>query len=58
MLQSVLQSEPLPKILATQPSLHWVPVALSVGVKRLGRETDHLFLVRSYATTPPFLFMA
>jgi len=24
-----------------QPPIQWVPVALSLGVKRLGREADH-----------------
>jgi hypothetical protein len=26
----------------TQPPIQWVPGALSLGIKRLGRETDHL----------------
>jgi hypothetical protein len=25
----------------TQPSIKWVPGALSLGIKRPGRETDH-----------------
>jgi hypothetical protein len=27
----------------TQPPIQWVPGALSLGVKRPGREADHLF---------------
>jgi hypothetical protein len=26
----------------TQPPIQWVPGALSLGVKRMGREADHL----------------
>jgi hypothetical protein len=44
----------------TQPSIQWVPGALSLGVKRPGREADHyLHLVPrvknkwSYNSTPP-----
>jgi hypothetical protein len=25
----------------TQPPIHWLPAALSLGVKRSGREADH-----------------
>jgi hypothetical protein len=30
-----------PALVLTQPPIQWVPGALSVGVKRPGRETDH-----------------
>jgi hypothetical protein len=34
-----------------QPPIQWVPGALSLGVKRLGREAD-------YTSTPQYAFMA
>jgi hypothetical protein len=40
----------------TQPPIQWVPGALSLGVKRRGRETDHLHLVprkRMRGAIPP-----
>jgi hypothetical protein len=44
----------------TQPPIQWVPEALSLGVKRPGRETDHSPLSSaevknawSYTSTPP-----
>jgi hypothetical protein len=30
-----------PALVPTQPSVQWVPGALSLGVKQLGREADH-----------------
>jgi hypothetical protein len=42
---------------ATQPPIEWVPGALSLGVKRLGREVNHSHLVprsRMHGTIPPF----
>jgi hypothetical protein len=30
-----------PALRSTHPPLHWVPGALSLGLKRLGREADH-----------------
>jgi hypothetical protein len=44
----------------TQPPIQWVPGALSLGVKRQGREADHsppfsaeVNNARSYISTPP-----
>jgi hypothetical protein len=44
----------------TQPPILWVPGALSLGVKQLGREADHSLLSSaevndawSYTSTPP-----
>jgi hypothetical protein len=31
----------IPALGSTQPPIQWVPVALSSGVKRSGREADH-----------------
>jgi hypothetical protein len=49
----------------TQPPLQWIPGALSLGVKRPGREADHSppssFEVNdawSYTSTPQYVFMA
>jgi hypothetical protein len=49
----------------TQPPIQWVPGALSLGVKRQGREADHSpptsVEVRKmwfYTSTPPYAFMA
>jgi hypothetical protein len=47
-----------------QPSIQWVPGALSLGVKRPGREADHSppssaeVNVWSYTSTPLYAFMA
>jgi hypothetical protein len=48
----------------TQPPIQWVPGTLSLGVKRLGREADHLrpssVEVKnawSYTSTPQYAFM-
>jgi hypothetical protein len=47
----------------TQPPIQWVPRALSLGVKRPGREADHLppssVEVKNawrYSSTPPIRF--
>jgi len=43
----------------TQPSIQWIPRALSLGVKRLGREVDHSspstaeVNAWNYTSTPP-----
>jgi hypothetical protein len=44
----------------TQPPIQWLPGALSLGVKRPGREADHsppsgaeVKYARSYTSTPP-----
>jgi hypothetical protein len=49
---------------STQPPIQWVPGALSLGVKRPGREADHsppsIVEVKnawSYTTTPQYVFM-
>jgi hypothetical protein len=47
----------------TQPHIQWVPGALSLGVKRPGREADHsppssAEVKESYASTPQYAFMA
>jgi hypothetical protein len=49
----------------TQPPIQWVPGALSLGVKRQGRESDHsppssadVKNVWSYTSTPQHAFMA
>jgi hypothetical protein len=54
-----------PALEPTQPQIQWVPGALSLGVKRLGREDDHspLFSAEvknawSYTCTPQYAFMA
>jgi hypothetical protein len=51
--------------LSTQPPIQWVPGALSLGVKRQGRETDHspptsaeIKKAWIYTATPPYAFMA
>jgi hypothetical protein len=48
-----------------QPPIQWVPEALSLGVKRPGREADHsppsiaeVKNARSYTSTPQYVFMA
>jgi hypothetical protein len=49
----------------TQPPIHWVPGAFSLGVKRPGREADHsppssteVKIAWSYTSTPQYVFMA
>jgi hypothetical protein len=49
----------------TQPPIQWVPGALSLGVKRPGREADHsppssaeVKNAWSYTSTPQYAFMA
>jgi hypothetical protein len=49
----------------TQPPIQWVPSALSLGVKRQGREADHssptspkIKKMWIYTSTPPYSFMA
>jgi hypothetical protein len=49
---------------STQPPIHWVPVALSPGVKRAGCEADHSPLASAevkkmwiYTSIPPYAFM-
>jgi hypothetical protein len=49
----------------TQPPIQWVPGAISLGVKRPGREADHLppssaevKSTWSYTSTPQYAFMA
>jgi hypothetical protein len=48
----------------TQPPIQWVPGALSPGVKRPGREADHLPPTSAevkktwvYTSSPPYIFM-
>jgi hypothetical protein len=54
-----------PALGPTQPPLHWVPGALSLGVKRLRREADHshpssadVKNAWSYTSIPQYVFMA
>jgi hypothetical protein len=49
----------------TQPPIHWVPGAVSLGVKRSGREADHsppssakVKNAWSYTSIPQYVFMA
>jgi hypothetical protein len=49
-----------PALGPTQPPIQWLPGALSLGVKRPGREADHSFPPSvetknawSYSSTPP-----
>jgi hypothetical protein len=49
----------------THPPVQWVPAALSLGVKRPGREADHsppssaeVENAWSYIPTPQYVFMA
>jgi hypothetical protein len=49
----------------TQPPIQWVPGALSLGVKRQGRESDHspptsaeVKKMWIYTSTSPYVFMA
>jgi hypothetical protein len=53
-----------PVLEPTQPPIQWVPWALSLGVKRLGREADNLppssaevKNAWSYTSTLPYVFM-
>jgi hypothetical protein len=48
-----------------QPPIQWLPGALSLGVKRQGREADHsppasadVKKMWIYTSTPPYAFMA
>jgi hypothetical protein len=48
----------------TKPLVLWVPVALSPGVKRPGRDADHspptsaeVKNTWNYTSTPPYVFM-
>jgi hypothetical protein len=52
-------------LVLTQPPIQWVPGALSLGVKRSGREADHsppssakVKNAWSYTSTPQYIFMA
>jgi len=52
-----------PALGPTQPSMQWVPAALTPGIKRPGREADHpppsnpgVTNVWSYTSTPPYVF--
>jgi len=52
-------------LMTTQPSIQWVPGALSLGVKWPGREADHtpqssaeVKNAWSYTSTPQYVFMA
>jgi hypothetical protein len=54
-----------PALGPTQSPIQWVPGALSLGVKRPGREADHsppssaeVNNARSYTSTPQYVFMA
>jgi hypothetical protein len=54
-----------PALRSTQPPIKWVPGALSPGVKRQGREADHLPSTSAevkkmwiYTSTPIYVFMA
>jgi hypothetical protein len=54
-----------PALGPTQPPIQWVPGALSLGVKRPGREADHsppssaeVKNAWSYTSTPQYVFMA
>jgi hypothetical protein len=53
-----------PALGSTQPSIQWVPGALSSGIKRQGREADHSTPTSAevkkmwiYTSTPPYAFM-
>jgi hypothetical protein len=50
------RSSVLKTLLPLPPPIQWVPGALSMGVKRPGREADHSF--RSYTSTPQYASMA
>jgi hypothetical protein len=49
---------PRPKLGSTQPPIQWIPVDISLEVKRTGRETDHspssCAEVKNVETIPPF----
>jgi hypothetical protein len=54
-----------PALGSTQPPIQWVPGALSMGVKRPGREADHspstsveVKKIWIYTFTPPYAFKA
>jgi hypothetical protein len=53
-----------PALRPTQPHFHWVLGALSLGVKRPGREADHSPPTSAevkktwiYTSTPPYIFV-
>jgi hypothetical protein len=54
-----------PALGSTQPPIQWVPGALSLGIKRPGREADHsppasaeVKKIWIYTSTPPYAFIA
>jgi hypothetical protein len=56
---------PGPAVGPTQPPIQWVTGTLSLGIKRPGREADHLAPSSaevknawSYTSTPPYVLMA
>jgi hypothetical protein len=58
-------TSPRPTLGSTQPPIQWVPVTLSPGVKRPGREADHSLPTSAevkkiwiYTSIPPYAFMA
>jgi hypothetical protein len=64
-LDSVVSMLSRPALGSTQPPIQWVPGALSLGVKRSGREADHspptsaeVKKMWIYTSTPPYAFMA
>jgi hypothetical protein len=61
----LFSKSPRPTPGSTQPPIQWVPVALSPGLKRSGREADHspptsaeVKKIWIYTSTPPYAFMA
>jgi hypothetical protein len=62
---TILLTESRTALGPTQPPIQWVPGALSLGVKRPGREADHsspssaeVKNAWSYTSTPQYVFMA
>jgi hypothetical protein len=54
-----------PALGLTQPPIQWIPGALSLGLKRPGREADHsppssaeVKNAWSYTSTPQYVFVA